>query len=76
MQNQKRLDPLPASTSKFWQGAEVHRKEMGLKPKCEHYFEYRANREIICKVCNIGFFNDGRAYITDGHLFVNGQKLI
>ena len=74
MQNGERksnLPDLPASNAKFWDKARKYSTNLTKKKKtCEHYFEYREGREVVCKNCNIGFYFTGKEYLKDGQIVV------
>ena len=63
-----KLPDLPPSNHSFWKGARTFKKEMGKTKPCEHYFEHRVGREVVCKKCNIGFYFTGKEYLKDGQI--------
>lgn len=66
------LPDLPESNDKWWSKAIKYRIELKKKEKCDHYFEYRNGREIICKSCNIGYFLTGKEMVKDGKVEILG----
>jgi len=75
--SKRRLDDLPESGSKFWDG-EVN---TGLTPHSildehGHYFERVTGHQAYCEGCGWGFQLDPGDKITDGHLYDKKGKLV
>lgn len=72
-----KLNDLPISTDKFWEGAEIH---MGLvvkdDPNETHFFIRTSGRQAQCKQCDWGFELDPGDKIKDGHLYDKSGKLV
>ena len=64
-----KLPDLPPSNHKWWSKAIKYRTEFVNKPKCEHYFEHKSAREVVCKNCNIGYY-------LSNEKVINGQFVI
>ena len=61
------LPDLPPSNDKFWSKARKYGVDLTKKkPICEHYFEYKMGREVVCKKCNNGFYFTGKEYLENG----------
>jgi len=77
METKQKLDDLPPSDDKFWEGAEIH---MGLvakdNPNEIHYFVRRSGRQAQCKNCDWGFELDPGDQIIDGHLYTKEGELV
>jgi len=77
MENKQKLDDLPQSDDKFWEGAEIH---MGLVTKDDpadvHYFVRTTGRQAQCRGCDWGFELDPGDWIEDGHLYTKEGKLV
>lgn len=68
-ENLPRLPDLPKSGDKFWNGGIKYISDLtNKKPRCEHYFEYKSAREVVCKNCNIGYYFSGKEYIENGQI--------
>jgi hypothetical protein len=74
---QKKLDDLPGSESKFWDGEVIQ-----IVPKkvpffdLPHSFIRTTGREAQCTHCDWGFELDPGDEIRDGHLYDKSGKLI
>ena len=74
----RKLDELPGSESKFWEGAEIH---TNLKPHSEfsesgHYFILITARQAECKNCHWGFELEQGDKIKEGHLYDKVGKFV
>jgi hypothetical protein len=73
------LEPLPESTSKFWENAELHTDIIPRKVHTDdpHYFVRQSGHTAECTHCNWGFQLDWGDKIIDGHLFdKTGRRVI
>lgn len=75
--SKEKLDDLPASTDKFWDG-EVNVVEPKVPfMKQPHYFERVRGHEAQCTHCDWGFELDPGDKIEGGHLYSKqGKKII
>lgn len=77
MEIKQKLDDLPESTDKFWEGSEIH---MGLVAKDNpldiHFFIRTSGRQAQCKNCDWGFELDPGDRIEEGHLYTKEGKLV
>jgi hypothetical protein len=74
----RKLEDLPESGSKFWEGAEVHTNIIPHTELSEsgHYFERVAGNEAQCKNCSWGFVLDAGDKIEDGHLYTKDGEFV
>jgi len=77
LSNQKKLDELPESSDKFWDG-EVH---ANIVPHDwfddhSHYFMRVTGHEAYCEGCGWGFALDGGDKIIEGHLYTREKKFV
>ena len=70
----RKLNDLPESTNKFWDG-EVELREMGKKKSHTHFFEQVASREIKCK-CGFGLFIGVGDKVVKGKLTHFGEEIV
>lgn len=72
-----RLDPLPESTDRFWEHANLNKHELRDTPKCEHFFVRKQSNECECRKCHVGYFLSPAWEVKpDGHIYAKGQKVI
>ncbi len=69
------LPPLPPSSDKYFENADVNQHRMEEVPQCKHYFERLTANEVQCKNCPAGFFIK-KETVKDGHLYLDGKLVI
>jgi hypothetical protein len=71
----QKLSPL-TEKQRLSLGGESEDIELKPKGRCDHYFEMRSGREIICRKCNVGYYITYGDKVKDGHLFKNDKLIL
>lgn len=71
-----KLDPLPSNKDEYWEYADTEHIDIKDDPECKHYMVRKSGTEVECNKCLIGFFIGPRDRVKNGHLYLNGKKVI
>jgi len=77
----KAVDPLPDNDNEFWKVGEheaknrVHTLQLRNCERGLHTFERRGH-DGVCIKCTTGFPLGTGADVVDGHIYINGTKVI
>ena len=71
-----KLVALPKNDDEYWEHADTQLIDIKDVSECKHYMVRMSGTEVECRECHLGFFVGPRDRVKNGHLYLNGKKVI